>query len=144
MLRRDYILRWTQELAKVMARLLGKDLHAALPVIDEAYQAVLQTDPVTLRTVPPEQLLPFLQQEKGLNSGQLEFVAGLLAREGELLYESGDLVQSRDRLHRALLIFEHVEHTHEVFSFERQDRIAAVRKRIAETGEGRTDSCQHR
>ena len=132
MLKRDIVLRWTQELAKVIGRLSGLDTGAAMPVLEEAYRALLKVEPERLRELPPEQVLSFLTEEKALNLGQLEFLAELLAREGTLLYESGELVQSRDRLAKALLIFGRVETEQEVFSFERQERMAGLRRRLDE------------
>lgn len=139
MLRRDYILRWTQELAKVIARLMGKDTREALGIMDEAYLELLKASPEELRSLPLDKLLDYLLVEKEFNAAQLEFVAGLMAREGELLYESGDFVQSQDRLARALLIFEHVEKELQVFSFERIGHLASIRQLITEIGEQVSD-----
>lgn len=132
MLKRDIVLRWTQELAKVIARLSGLDIGEAMPVLEEAYRVLLKVEPERLRELPPEQVLSLLTEEKALNLGQLEFLAELLAREGTLLYESGALVQSRDRLAKALLIFGRVETEQEVFSFERQERMAGLRRQLGE------------
>lgn len=139
MLKRDILLRWTQELAKVIARLLGKEPQEALPIMDEAYRELLKTDPETLRRTPLDQLLTYLQEEKQLNDGQLEFVAELLRREAELLYENDALVQSSDRYRRALLIFEYLDQHQEVFSFERQETIGHIRRRVGQAGKRHSD-----
>ena len=42
MIRKDIVLRWTQELAKVMAKIMGKERLEALDLIEEAYSGLLQ------------------------------------------------------------------------------------------------------
>lgn len=128
MIKRDYILRWTQELAKAIARLMGKETKEALDIIDDIFDDLLEFSPSELDDLPPESWWTYLTEEKGFHEGQLEFIAELLHRQGTLFHETGQLVESRRRLRQALHIFEQLDAQQEVFSFERQQQLADIRK----------------
>ena len=123
MIQKDFILRWAQELAKVIARMLGKDPKESIEIIDEVLNELLKIDTLFLKSLKAEQLIPYLIEDKGLEVPQLDFLADLLAKRGELLYEAGQLVESKDILEKALIIFDHTEKVQEVFSFERVSKL---------------------
>ena len=127
MIRKDIVLRWTQELAKVIAKILGKETQEALNIIEEAYKELLFLDPKVFDQLPNDQILDFLIQEKQLNIEQLTFFAGLLAKEGELLHQIGEFTIARNKLEKALIIFDHIERHHELFSFDRQNTINTIK-----------------
>lgn len=123
MIKKDIVLRWTQELAKVIARMLGKTADESVVIMDEAINELLDLDPEGLNGILIEDLLDFLIRQKNLEVPQLDFLAELLARQANLLYEAGQLVESRNKLERALAIFDHTEAFQEVFSFERASKL---------------------
>ena len=100
MIQKDFILRWAQELAKVIARMLGKDPDESIEIIDEVLIELLKIDTQNLKRLKPEEVIPFLTEEKGLEVLQMDFLAELFAKRGELLYEAGQLVESKDILRR--------------------------------------------
>lgn len=123
-------MRWTQELAKVMARLLGKEPDLQLEIIANSYEELLELDLGLLDQLLPEALLPYLLEEKQYNEGQLEFLAEMLYQHGRLLMESTQFSTGRRRLQYALLIFEFLDARQDVFSFERQGRMQDIRQAI--------------
>ena len=76
--------------------------------------------------LPNEKVLDFLIKEKELSLEQLEFLASLLAKEGELRHELGEIASARNKLEKALIIFGHVESRHELFSFDRKATINTI------------------
>lgn len=130
MIKRDYILRWTQELAKVIARLLGKPPELQLEIIDESYLDLLDLDLKRLDDLPLEAVLEYLNHERQYHEDQLEFLAEMFYRHGQLLLESSQFHAGRRRLQGALLIFEFLDRQQAVYSLERQDRMQAIRQAI--------------
>lgn len=136
MIQKDYILRWVQELAKVMARMIGKDPKETLELLDTAFDELLQLDAKSLRDIPKEKIIDYLIKERGFDIPQLEFIAELLYLQATnmeaLLAQSGDFADQRDKLEKALIIFEHVENNQDIFSLERQDKLAKIRSTLKE------------
>ncbi|GJM33083.1 MAG: hypothetical protein DHS20C18_20840 [Saprospiraceae bacterium] len=130
MIKRDHLLRWTQELAKVIARLMGKETLEALDIIDDIYDGVLEFSPSELDRIPPETWWTYLTIKKSFHEGQLDFLAELLYRQGTLLHKSSQLVESKARLQQALHIFERLDKEQAVFSFERQQQLVDIRKQL--------------
>lgn len=127
MIKKDIVLRWTQELAKVIARMLGETAQESVEIMDEAINELLDLDPEGLNGILIEDLLDFLIQEKKLEVPQLDFLAELLARQADLLYEAGQFVESRNKIERALAIFDFTEENQDIFSFERASKLAHYR-----------------
>ena len=90
----------------------------------------------SLSDVPKEKLLDFLINERGFDLPQVEFIAELLFLQATnlkaLQAESGDFANRKDKLEKALFIFEHVESMQDIFSLERQSKIARIRSALKE------------
>lgn len=136
MIKRDIILRWVQELAKVIAKMAGKDPKENLEMLENAFDELLQLDAKALRDIPKEKMIDYLFSERGFDLAQLEFIAELLylqaANMETHLDHTGDFDDRRDKLEKALIIFEHVESKQDVFSFERQAKMADLRSALSE------------
>lgn len=131
MIQKDYILRLTEELAKVLAQLIGKNTDAALEMLDEAYQHYLKMDRAFLDSLPPDEFLHILTQKHQLHVNHLELLAELLAEEGRLLYKGERLVESKNQIQKALLIFEYLDDHQGLYSFERVLKIGELHKILA-------------
>ena len=136
MIKRDYILRWTQELAKVIARLIGKDPEEALELLDKSLEEQLQLDAKTLTAIPKDKLIDHLSDERGFDLAQQEFIAELLYLQcknlDHQLPEGQDFTSYKDKLEKALTIFEHVEKEQGIFSFERKSKMAHIHLKLEE------------
>jgi len=120
MIQRDYILRWTKELAMVLARMIGKDPKQQLEIISEAYHGTLHFNPDELDELPPDRWIPFLTLERQLHEGQLDFLAHLIAREAEYFFSQQQQDKSRLKAQQALHIFEYLDELQATLSLERQ------------------------
>lgn len=111
---------------------MGKETREALEIIDDIFNDLLEFNPAELDQIPPVEWWTYLTTKKALHKGQLEFLASLLHRQGTLLHETGQLVESKARLRQALHIFEQLEIEQAVFSFERQQQMTDIRNKLQE------------
>ncbi|MEZ5041631.1 MAG: hypothetical protein R2828_17185 [Saprospiraceae bacterium] len=132
MIRKDYILRWAQELAKVLATLLGKAPDLSLDILDEAYRDLLAFDPNRLNDIPEGEWMDYLTLDRQFNEGQLDFLAQLIAKEAEFRFLQQEALSSRLKCRQALCIFEYLEVTQGIFSFERQEVMGKLQRILAE------------
>lgn len=129
MIQRDYILRWAQELAKVLAILLGKDPGPGIVILEESYDELLQFDSKELDALDSAKWMDFLLLERQFNEGQLDFLAHLLARDADYRYMQQDAEKCRLKAKQALAIFDHLDMSQATFSLERQqimDRMTRI------------------
>lgn len=126
MIQRDYILRWTKELAMVLARLMGKDPKQQIEIISEAYHGTLHFQPDELDDLPPDQWLPFLTLERQLHEGQLDFLAHLLAREADYYFSQQLNLKSRLKAQQAIYIFDYLDQQQAILSLERQAAVTRM------------------
>ena len=130
MIKKDILLRWTQELAKVIALLLDKDPKEAMDILEEALVLQLDIDTDFVRVTKKEDLVERLLQEKGLEAPRMEFLAEILIKQGELLYANKQFVESKDKFEKALIIFDYTDSVLQIFSFERISKLSEIKKLI--------------
>ncbi|MEM1326785.1 MAG: hypothetical protein AAGI23_12565 [Bacteroidota bacterium] len=121
MIQRDYFERLTQQVAKVLARLIGKDWEKILLAIEQAFDQHLPITRKELLGVKLEGFEDWIGQQD-LSDDQLEAIAMLLQKEGEHI---ATIEQQKDRFARALLLYEVVESRTEMYS---PDRVARIRQ----------------
>ena len=131
MIQKDYILRLAEEVAKVIARMIGKNTDTALAILDDAYQHYLKMDRAFLDSLPPDEFIHILTEVHQLHVNHLELLGELLAEEGRLLYEAGRLVESKKQIQKALLIFEYLDDHQGVYSMERVMKIGDLHRMLA-------------
>lgn len=121
-------MRWTQELAKVMALLMGKDTKEALDLIDSAMRDQIGLDPDQLERMNHKELLDYLQQKDNLNLGQIEFIAGLFY---EKYKRSGasDKVWS-PHLAKAYTLLKHVHEHADTYSLDRKQKLDSMAREL--------------
>lgn len=129
MIQKDYIERLTQQVAKVLARLIGKDWEQTLLVLEEVYNDWLPIKRKNLIERPPEEVLDWLILEEKLSIDELEAIAHLLLTEGNLI---DDFVDRKDRLTKALLILEYVDNQDDIYSMSRKHKIDILRKTLSD------------
>ena len=128
MIKKDYIERLTQDIARFMAKLIGFEAVEALEYIDESYQEYLHLDKAYIDLLTTNDIVEKLEQDKKLNIFQIEMAAEMMYKEGELLYQLGERERANDRLSKALTLFEHVEVTLQILSLERQMKISKIKE----------------
>lgn len=132
MIQKDYIERMTQQIAQIMAKLMGLNIDESLEIVDQAYTEWLTIDRKLIDQVSKENLLDVLINEKKLTVNHLEFIAELLAVEGKLFFNNKQLVKSRDTLQKSLILFQHVDLAQALFSFDRQNKLKNIQHLLKE------------
>ena len=126
MIRRDYIERLTQQIAELIAKMIGLNVEEKMEFIDKAFDEWLHLDPEELENIPEEELLLFLIQKKKFNIHQLELLAEILAKRGETFFENKQFPKATDQLKKSLIIFEEVEAKQQLYSIERQKTLEQI------------------
>lgn len=134
MIQKDYIQRMIDALSKVLGQLMGMKPPKGLELIQEAYQEHLKIEGDWLDGLAEADLLDVLQKEKNLNVHQIEFLAELLAKEGELHLKMDNKAVAHSKLKKSLILFEFVEIESGEYSFERRMVIGNVEKMLEEFG----------
>ena len=128
MIQRDYFERLTQQVAKVLARLIGKDWEKILLAIEQTFDQHLPITRKELLQVSLEDFKDWIEEQE-LSDDQLEAIAMLLQKEGEHI---GTVAAQKDRFERALLLYEVVERRTDLFSPDRVQRIQKVKALLSE------------
>ncbi len=126
MIQQDYILRLTQQVAQVLAKMMGKNWVDVMPEIEVVYKDWIPIDRATIIGLPPEQIIPLLVEEKDLELPYLEALAELLYFEGMRLHEANNTNDSHDRLQKAYYLFQHLNQVQATFSFDRQSKLQSI------------------
>ncbi len=126
--RYDLIQKLIADLSRVFAKLLSLPEREALGEIRSYYQDWLNLEYSSLKLFAPEQLLDYLVQEKELSHDELELLAALLNKEGEILHQGQQFSTAKDHLRKALVIFDYVEEHSQVFSFQRRQNLENTKR----------------
>lgn len=131
MIQKDYIQRMIEQISKVLGLLMGMDVpEEKIKIINEAYNHWLKTNPDFLRKLSPDDIVEVLVRGKGFTVEQMEFLAELMAEEGKAEAENGNTVIAADLWRKTLVLFDYVNDTQQLFSFERMGRIDDVKSRL--------------
>ncbi len=129
--RKDYMMRYFEQLGIVLAALLGfrvkKDYEEALDLI----RTTLDKLPgfyYELAGLDPEVLFRKVTADDSSSPDRTEMIATLLYEEAEFLNLSGAREKALDRYRKALLLLEYVDRIAGVYSMERSERIERCRK----------------
>jgi len=134
MLRRDYIQRMIEEVARTLSRAMGmrKDGYGeeALRTVREAYRSFFALDAELLERLHPDDMLTFFSGQYELKPEQKEALSQVLEAEGALL-EDRNAEEARDRFRKALNLLQHLESTDKTnFSIERRQRITRLEEKL--------------
>ena len=130
MIKKDYILRIVEEFAKVLTTILGLrregKMDEALAQAAQVYRTMLDVDPVVLKSASKEQLLSYLQEDKGFDRYYLKMVAELLFEEGMIYHELGDPILAQNVLEKAKLLIGYLMDNDATFSFDWYEKIHEI------------------
>ena len=131
MIQKDYIQRMIEQISKVLGLLMGMDVpEEKIKIINEAYAHWLKTNPDYLRKLSPDDIIEVLVRGKGFTVEQMEFLAELMAEEGKAEAEKGNTVIAADLWKKTLVLFDYVNDTQQLFSFERMEKIDDIKSRL--------------
>jgi hypothetical protein len=135
MYQRDYILRMVEMMSLLIAGILklvrSGNLQQASKALQSAYGVAFQHESMRLQSIPEENLLETLLEEYHYTSGHLEMLAELFYAEAELWMAGQKIADSMLSYRKALLLYEYIDKEYRSYSEERQERIKAIRERLA-------------
>lgn len=131
MFKQDFIERMSQDLAKVIAELLGFDTSQKLEYLNE-YFATLNIDTMDLLDSQPEDLMDQLLDRNDLQVSHLELVANLIHQKALAYYEQEHDAFGHNLMKKALLLLEHVDEEIGVFSLERRELMDAMKRDVSD------------
>ncbi len=130
MIQKDYIQRMLKDIARVIALLMGKNTDESLEIINKAYNSWLKLDAAFIDALSDDELIDVLINEKKLHVNHLEFLAELLAKEGELLFNEKDYEKSQNKLKKSLILFDFVDQEQQLFSLDRQATVQKIKQQL--------------
>jgi hypothetical protein len=127
---REYILRLIEEFGKFLEAIMGLKsegkLEEALKKVDEAYNEVMDIDPILIKSINNEELLPFLQKEKEYDNKQVNMIAELLYQEGTIYMEEGDPVTARNVLEKSKVLIGYLMDNDSTFSYDWYEKLHEI------------------
>jgi len=120
-----------QDIARIIAELIGSSTKDPLVALEQAKQHYLQLNEGELDEIDADALLSYLL-DKNYTHPQLGITAEFLCAEGDILAEKSSSEATWKRK-QALVILEYLEEHSDIYSQERRDRIARLLGQITES-----------
>ena len=134
MYQKDYILRMIEMIGDLIAGILGLikkgNFDQASKDLSDIYYQMLREDSSFFRTIPTEKLTDTLLHDHNYTNGHLEILAELFNAEAELELARGNKSGSIEYSAKSLKLFEFLDKEQKTCSFEKEKKIANIRKRI--------------
>lgn len=125
MYRKDYILRIIEEIARFIGKITGL-LKEGKPEEAEFWlhkgYSLLKADRERLLQLEPGELVEELEKNLGFDFVRMELIADLIVAEAEI-HETKNTGRERNLYILALALYEYIDKNHNVYSFERNDKI---------------------
>ena len=132
MFRKDYILRIVEEIARFLAKAMGLLKEGKHELAEEWIQKgykLLKADRGRLLNLPPGEMVEELERRQGLDFTKMELIADLIYAEGEILLARNDPGSDNTFL-KSLALYEYIDKNHNVYSFDRADKINRLKNRL--------------
>jgi hypothetical protein len=134
MYQRDYVLRMIEMIGDLIAGIMGLirkgKLEKASKELGDVYRQMLREDSSFFSSIPAEEMTDTLLQQHNYTNGHLEILAELFNAEAELKLAQGNKTGSLEYSVKSLMLFEFIDMEQKTFSFEREEKINGIRKRI--------------
>lgn len=105
-------------------------LDDALTLIDEAYLDLFKLEARSIKSLKPDDLIQFLQVEKGMNNEALKMIGELLYEEGMIYVEHGDPVSAVNVLQKSKVVIHYLMEHDSVYSFDWNEKLLHIDKII--------------
>ncbi len=119
MIKKDYIERLTQQIAMMIAKLIGKEIKESLAIIDQNYNEWTKLDRHQIESMSNAALLHYLTEELSLSVNTIEFIANLLGQSGKIYHQAEQFGQAKNAIEKSLLLYEYVEIEQSIYDMNR-------------------------
>lgn len=130
MIQKDLIQRLIQDISRFAVKMMGLKGEEALEVVNEVLADDLKIDSDYLSGLTPENVLEKLHKDKGFNVHQIEYIAEILAKKGEVLIGLNQIESGKYTIKKALILFDFVDQKEQTYSIERQTKIQKIKQLI--------------
>ena len=130
----DFFQRLIQDIAELFATLIGKNIEEVEEELDLAYNEWLKLDRKSLDEMDSDEMLSTLLNEMNLDADHIEILAELSEKEGIYYFDKKDYLKSKNKLEKAIELYDFVDQKRQIFSFERQTILQKIRDLISEIG----------
>lgn len=134
MFKRDYLLHIIEQIGKVLVKIVDllKDNKPdeALDTIHKTYDRFLHLKVEELDAILEQDPVNKLINEHDFDGQRLNALAELLKAEGDIHLYEGNEERAKSRYYKALILFEYLNQTEQVYSFDREAKIADMQEKI--------------
>lgn len=134
MIKKDYILRIIEEVAKFIAILLGlkkaEKYEEALEMVGMAIDEYFHLDPEYIRSLSSNDVAQKLMDEKNLNIKLFEPLADLLHIEADIFMAMNQKENAKNGYQKAFHLLKFSEQTDRTFSAERLAKISELEQKL--------------
>ncbi|MBN1388317.1 MAG: hypothetical protein JW965_07715 [Bacteroidales bacterium] len=131
---RDYILREIEKISVMLLGMLGKykrimsekQFEQERAMIDNELKEAGELSIDKLLSFTEEEIISFIDQNKGFDQGNMELLADLLIAFAKNLHEN----ESINLIKKAVLILEHIDSKTKTFSLERSLKINCLKEKL--------------
>jgi hypothetical protein len=136
MYQKDYVLRLIEQVGLLLAGILGLikkgEYEPAREQLQNLYYEMLQKDASFFAALPEAGLTHKLLEEHNYTNGHLEILAGLFNSQAELERAEENKTECIEYSKKSLLLFEFIDSEYRIYSVDRLNKIAEIKKRIEE------------
>ena len=134
MFKRDYLLHIIEQIGKVLAKVVellrDNKPEEARETIHKTYDRFLHLKVEELDAILEHDPVHKLINEHDFDAQRLNALAELLKAEGDVYLQEVNEESAKSRYYKALLIFEYLNQTEQVYSFDREAKIADMQEKI--------------
>jgi hypothetical protein len=117
-------------LTKVADLLRDNKPDEALETIHKTYDRFLHIDVEDLDTILENDPVNKLINEHNFDEHRLNALADLLKAEGDIYLHEAKEEKAKSRYYKALILFEYLNQTQQVYSFDREAKISDMKEKI--------------
>jgi hypothetical protein len=132
MIRKDYLLRYFEELGQVLAKLMGfkekGDFMGGLELLNETFSSMLHINSGDLNRISSDKLVSYLTDDLQFTLTQVSLVAELLFQEAELYNQLAKQEDANSRYRKVLILYNYINREEKAYSIEREQRSEMIRQ----------------
>jgi len=130
MIRKDYLLRYFEELGQVLAKLMGfkekGDFKGGLELLNETFSNMLHISSGDLNRISSDKLVSYLSDDLQFTLTQISLVAELLFEEAELYNQQTQQEDANTRYRKVLILYKYLSQEEKSYSMERVERMEMI------------------
>lgn len=130
MIRKDYLLRYFEELGQVLAKLMGfkekGDFKGGLELLNATFSSMLHISSGDLNRISSDKLVSYLKDDLQFTLTQISLVAELLFEEAELYNQQTQQEDANTRYRKVLILYKYLSQEEKSYSIERANRTEKI------------------